>query len=158
MAHTSPYSNPAIIGPGVWWSGHMLTEGAVVSQDPEDYKLAYGYIMALRQKFTCLTCLQHTEAFCKTYPLEQLAPSAKPDYQGLATWFYKLHANTNTIIGKHNLPYEDVQTLFRTDAAICTAGCGAAEQLPNTTTVLSSLKSKTRPRLQRTETRGITKF
>ena len=156
MSQLKRFNDPAVIGPGVWWSGHMLCEGAVVSQDWKDYEIAYAYIQKIRQKFTCLSCRHHIEAYCVTDPLERFAPLANilPNFQGLALWFHGLHSNADKFADKANEDYDNVKEFFRTDEATCSMGCGSSEpQSP-----AAGVPKKIRPKLQRTETRGISRF
>lgn len=112
--HLKRYKNPKIIGPGIWFMGHLLAEDAVSSRNLDDFNSAYMFFLKLRDKFPCKKCKDHIEIYFNKNPIQKYAPTntKKHDPDGLAKWFYGLHENANTFTGNKSEKYEDVQNFF----------------------------------------------
>lgn len=141
------YKDPRVIGPGVWYSLHLLAEEAVKTGNLRDFNLAYLYTVKIKDNFACITCRNNIQAYDKENPLENFKPlfdadgkmTKKQDSQGLALWIYDLHRNANTHaeqhLGpgkkKHNEDYGDVMRFFRNDGVCEEANCeGENEDIP----------------------------
>lgn len=128
----SRYKNPKIVGAGIWYCIHMLVENAVNSRDPNDFNLAYKYIVTIRDNFPCLVCKRHIEMFCEAHPLEDFKARysdgkmvEEPKYEYLSKWAYDLHAQANQITNsKYNESYDDVVDFFRSNEACVEDDCG----------------------------------
>jgi hypothetical protein len=121
------YKKPNIVGPGIWYSIHVLVENACTTRDPNDFNLAYKYIITIKDNFPCLKCKKHFEDYFKEHSPEgfkALYSDGKmienPKYEFLSKWAYNLHNNVNAITeSKNSVSYEEVIEFFR-DIEACT--------------------------------------
>ena len=127
------YVNPKVIGPGVWYSLHFLSQDAAVTKNINDFNLAYIYFDRIRNGFPCLKCRDHIAEFCQVDPPEKFKPEIdpngkivrQPDFEGFALWIYTLHSAANRNSGsKSEEKYTDVINFFRNKAEVCDSDCG----------------------------------
>ena len=130
------YKDPKIVGPGVWWVGHMLCETAVLDNTVNSFILAYKFIVAIKENFPCIMCRDHIHEYCEKYDPSNFKPlydaegnlTEKHDAEGLALWFYNLHNSANEHSKSQGTEdYDDVVKFFRTDEGECDAkeDCGS---------------------------------
>lgn len=127
MSRLERYSNPRVIGPGVWWLIHALCGKAVKTGEKEDFIMAYLLIKFIRDNFPCKNCREHIQIFCEKNPIENFKYGEEKEYdsKGLFHWSYLLHSNANSYTGKENEDYDDVLQYFLEDN-VC-QDCGEDE-------------------------------
>jgi hypothetical protein len=130
------YKEPRTVGPGIWYSIHMLVENAVKSRDPNDFNLAYKYIITIKENFPCLKCKRHIDEFWDNNSPESYKARyhegkmvEEPKYEFLSVWAYDLHVSANKHTkSKGNVPYDDVIDFFRSNEACTDDDCNGDEE------------------------------
>jgi hypothetical protein len=130
------YKNPKIVGPGVWYSMHLLAETAAESGNVNDFNLAYLFIKSISDNFPCMICRNHMNEYAKVNPLEKFKSVVNPDgtktssdANGLAVWVYELHNNATRNTQSNHQPedYGGVMRFFRSSDGVCDEDCGNDE-------------------------------
>lgn len=131
MSRLERYKKAKIIGPGVWYAGHLLCELAADTKDEEDFMIAYGYIKRIKLHFICKICRSHINEFALKNDAARFLE--KKDAEGLANWWYDLHNNANEHAGNPKEPREDVKKFFRTEEGSCDLDCDKDEEKTDVT-------------------------
>lgn len=131
----TPYKNAVRIGSGVWFVNHLKS---FKIEKEEDINSLLRDINLLRLYFSCNTCKDHLNEYCREHPPNPLAEEDIKDYragkrpENLARWLVNAHNNANyqrfLASGNYYRPddvkYEDVRDFFDTLGQIpCERDC-----------------------------------
>lgn len=94
------YNDPNVIGPGVWFSIHLLCEKAARTEDIDDYAMANNLVTMVIDNFPSFD--EEVGKFIDTF---QRFKTGKE----LSVWVYKLHAITNP---KEPVSHEELTSYF----------------------------------------------
>jgi hypothetical protein len=117
------YSNPKIIGPGVWFFLHL--KASDLSNEADIVSLAND-IDLLKRRFGCEMCRKHIEEFCEKNPPNKAMTADIKDFRAkrgtshLERWLVTLHNNAtkhkytwkNEGFRPDDVKYEDVHEYF----------------------------------------------
>lgn len=131
----TPYKNATRIGSGVWFMNHLKS---FMIEKEEDITSLLRDINLLRMYFSCNTCKDHLNEYCKEHPPNPAAEEDIKDYregkrpENLARWLVDAHNNASyqryLTSGNYHRPddvkYEDVRDFFDTLGQIpCEKDC-----------------------------------
>ena len=95
-----------LIGPGVWFSLHMMAYHAQSSPVMRDALIEY--VQVLREKFPCEECRQHFNQLT-----DRLSPTAfENEEYGHFKWSYIAHKTVNERLGKETPSFEAAFRFF----------------------------------------------
>jgi len=106
------YPENADWGPIFWTILHSLAEKAGQASLPADELREWPkFIKATGEVLPCDKCRDHFHAYMRTNPVQITVP-----YSGLKTfiktWFWQLHNDVNTSLGKPTFAYDDLATTY----------------------------------------------
>ena len=117
------YTNPKVIGPGMWIDIHTMARNV---KDWHDKKAFEKHMQRLRTTFPCSTCRQHLNEYMDTHPLQpywtKLDPQTGKDI-GLFEWTYLFHNAVSTRLGKPHMDWDTAKALYDPDSDVCSAEC-----------------------------------
>lgn len=106
-------NDPKYIGPGCWYTLHLLASKAVNKQD----KLhLIKLINIYKEFFSCKVCKKHFADFCLRYPPEEWV------MKNAQEWCVMAHNNANKILSKDKIELSLVNAFYEKEES-CTAAC-----------------------------------
>jgi hypothetical protein len=112
MGH-SKLHNPVYIGPGIWYSIHILCANAKTQKEKE---AVIKQIRIIQDNFPCQECKIHFETYLKNHPPED---SIKGGPESLFLWSVNFHNSVNFRLGKPQLSYEEAKSIFIEQSIFC---------------------------------------
>lgn len=105
--------NPAIVGPGQWYTLHSLA--AFCDTNPSKYRATFAAFLAdFISKIRCEKCKNHATLFLAQHPID---PNVRQNQQPLDmfkwTWFF--HNKVNERLQKSYVSWEDAVSIFVTN-------------------------------------------
>src|ERR1700678_3958359 len=117
---THMFSDPAIIGPGIWFDIHVTAISAITDKLKEAFVI---YINTLCENFRCKKCQPHFRAFIDNNPLVNYwgiySTTDRKDI-GFFKWSWLMHNEVNARLGKYQPTFEEVYHFFaNSDMGAC---------------------------------------
>lgn len=124
---TTVFTDPSIIGPGLWFNIHITAKHAVT----DTLKEAFGVnINALCDNFKCMKCKPHFRKFIDTHPFKDYwnIRNAHGNDIGLFKWTWELHNQVNKFLNKYQPTLEEAYEYYsHADVGVC-FDCGSQSQ------------------------------
>ena len=117
------FSNPAIIGPGVWYSIHLKAKHATTFEKKQEF---VEYMEQLSREFPCMECRNHIKEYLDNNPFDiffQMINKQQQDI-GMFKWSWLFHNAVNTRLGKPYVDWETAWGMYDTEDSICNLDCG----------------------------------
>ena len=124
----SKFTDPAIIGPGIWFEMH--TE-AVQCKNDQRKRAFVTRINNLCDKFRCIKCKLHFKKFINSHPFENywFVYNNKGEDIGFYKWTWECHNNVNRFLGKPQVDLEESYEYYMSQSAgVCIGDCGKADE------------------------------
>lgn len=119
-------TNPAYIGPGVWYIIHFTAKKA--GETGYTSKKQFMDLMSdLRANFPCETCRKHIGQYLDSHPFDSYFTRIQPGTQkdiGLFLWSVEFHNTVNKRLGKQVLTEAQAIDLFYNENNSCSLDCG----------------------------------
>lgn len=116
-------TNPAILGPGVWYDIHLESKNAKTEEQKKSF-VHKMYLLA--QSFPCLTCRKHIDDYIQSNPFEPLwnETTNTGEQIGMFKWSWLFHNVVNKRLNKPNISWDNALYIF-SDASInsCAKDC-----------------------------------
>lgn len=127
---TQVFSDPAIIGPGIWFDIHVTAINATTNKLKEAFVI---YINNLCENFRCKKCQPHFREFIDNNPLANYwgiySPTDRKDI-GFFKWSWLLHNEVNARLRKYQPTFEEAYRFFaNSDMGAC-FNCPEPEKIP----------------------------
>lgn len=120
----SKLSDPRIIGPGVWYSIHLMARNATTLDKKEDF---IDYMEDLAESFPCMNCRKHIQAYLADNPFEPFMDmyNDKGEDIGMFKWSWMFHNTVNARLAKPIMDWNTAWHLYEQDSdMICSQDCG----------------------------------
>jgi len=119
----SIFSDPAKIGPGLWFNIHTEAIKAITDALKEAFIIN---INALCDNFRCKKCQPHFRKFIDTHSLRNYWNifNAKGFDIGFFTWSHELHNQVNRFLGKYEPTLEEAYNFFSDNEVGACFNCG----------------------------------
>ena len=123
----SKFTDPAIIGPGIWFEMH--TE-AVQCKNDQRKRAFVTRINNLCDKFRCIKCKLHFKKFINSHPFENywFVYNNKGEDIGFYKWTWECHNNVNRFLGKPQVDLEESYEYYMSQSAGVCIDCGKDNQ------------------------------
>jgi hypothetical protein len=119
MNHTRLH-NPKYVGPGIWFSMHIMAYNAKTQKEKE---FVVKQIRIIQENFPCQECKSHFWTYLENHPPESAAAS-KSDPEALFLWTVNFHNAVNFRKGYNQLSLEEAKSLYSGDSLYCSkASC-----------------------------------
>lgn len=115
--------DPKYIGPGVWFSLHLLALNSNTDQSKEYFR---NYLGSVIKNFWCHKCRVHATRYVTNNPIE--------DFDGLThgyfTYTWKFHNDVNKRLGKKLMDWQTAFDLYTNKLkGVCTHECENVNEL-----------------------------
>ena len=107
--------NPKYVGPGIWFSIHVMAYNA---KTPKEKEFVIKQIRLIQQNFPCQECKSHFWDYLNNHPPEATA-SPKSDPESLFLWTVNFHNAVNFRRGYGQLSFEEAKTLYSGEGLYC---------------------------------------
>lgn len=117
------FSNPAVIGPGVWYSIHLKSKHATTFEKKQEF---VEYMKQLSEEFPCMNCRTHITEYLNNNPFDtffQMVDNEENDI-GLFKWGWIFHNAVNTRLGKPYVDWKTAWEMYSYNDRICSLDCG----------------------------------
>ncbi len=129
----SACKDPKYIGPGCWYSLHLMGAHATT---PELMKYYAWYVRLFCREFRCGNCGKHCKIHNEKNPPEKYfhIKNSKGRYVGCLRHSVDFHNAANAFLGKPAYDYGTIEDfyIYPSDDDICEEGCGEPESTSNT--------------------------
>lgn len=118
-------ANPEIVGPGVWFSIHLLAKNASTIAKKDHF---IDYMKQLSLDFPCMKCRTHIQAYLKDNPFEPYYTilNEEGDDIGLFKWSWAFHNTVNNRLGKPYMEFQTAWDMYSDDSdMVCSQDCGS---------------------------------
>ncbi len=105
--------NPKYVGPGIWFSIHIMAYNAKTQKEKE---FVIKQIRIIQQNFPCQECKSHFWDYLNNHPPEV---TIKGDSEALFLWTVNFHNSVNFRKGYEQLSFEEAKTLYSGDGLFC---------------------------------------
>lgn len=105
--------NPKYVGPGIWFSMHVMAYNAKTQKEKE---FVIKQIRLIQQNFPCQECKSHFWDYLNNHPPEA---TIKGDSEALFLWTVNFHNSVNYRNGYGQLSFEEAKTLYSGDGLYC---------------------------------------
>ena len=117
MNHTRLH-NPKYVGPGIWFSMHIMAYNAKTQKEKE---FVIKQIRIIQENFPCQECKSHFWDYLNNHPPEA---TIKGDSEALFLWTVNFHNAVNFRKGYTQLSLEEAKSLYSGDSLFCSkASC-----------------------------------
>ena len=108
---------PALWGPHYWTILHSLAERAGSQENPlmrNDEIAEWGRLVkTLEKAIPCDECRGHYKAWVTAHPFDQILALPYGQFrEGVRSYWFDLHTDVNRRLGKSNINYADLSTLY----------------------------------------------
>lgn len=126
MSSNNPFSDPKIVGPGVWFAIHKLAKKAIT---PELKRNFIEFMTMICNEFKCLKCRTHCQEYMKLHPIRNYMniTDSKGRDIGMFKWTWEFHNSVNARLGKSQMPFDEADHLYDADSEICMDDCGGED-------------------------------
>jgi hypothetical protein len=107
--------NPKYVGPGIWFSIHIMAYNAKTQKEKE---FVVKQIRVIQQNFPCQECKSHFWDYLNNHPPEAAAAS-KADPEALFLWTVNFHNAVNFRRGYSQLSFEEAKALYSGEGLYC---------------------------------------
>jgi len=105
--------NPKYVGPGIWFSMHIMAYNAKTSKEKE---FVIKQIRIIQQNFPCQECKTHFWDYLNNHPPEA---TIKGDSEALFLWTVNFHNSVNYRRSYPQLSIEEARTLYSGESLFC---------------------------------------
>ena len=112
MNHTRLH-NPKYVGPGIWFSIHIMAYNAKTQKEKE---FVIKQIRIIQENFPCQECKSHFWDYLNNHPPED---TIKKDSEALFLWTVNFHNAVNFRVGYKQLSFEEAKSLYSGDSLFC---------------------------------------
>jgi len=145
--------NPKYVGPGIWFSIHIMAYNAKTQKEKE---FVIKQIRIIQQNFPCQECKIHFGNYLENHPPEATA-SPKSDSESLFLWTVNFHNAVNFRKGYPQLSFEEAKSIYSGEGIYCMkSSCEDNEEELETEDKPIILKSPKRSKTSLPEKRSIT--
>ena len=129
---TSTFSDPAKIGPGIWFGMHIDAINAIT----DSLKISFETkVNAICDNFKCKKCQTHFRKFIDTHPFHKywnIHDELGRDI-GFFQWTWELHNQVNKFLGKYQPTLQEAYEFFSDSEAGACFNCGNQDisNIPN---------------------------
>lgn len=122
MDNVTNLANPAVVGPGVWFSIHLKAKNATTHRRKEDF---IEYMNMLSEEFPCIKCRKHIQAYLKENSFDNFYNMTDEDDEdiGLFKWTWIFHNTVNNRLGKPYIDWETAWSMYDEGDMICSQEC-----------------------------------
>lgn len=122
------FSDPKVVGPGVWFAIHTKAIKAKTEQAKQEF---VEFMVLLCTNFPCLQCRGHCTEYLKMYPIQEYWNDKDINGVdvGMFKWSWVFHNSVNLRTGKGDLSWNTAYNMYVGDAGICTADCDAGKSV-----------------------------
>lgn len=117
-------TNPEIVGPGIWFTIHLMAYHAT---DPLKKQQFMEYMRMVVDNLKCEKCRMHAKRYLEEHPMEpylNLKNMAGQDI-GLFKWTWIFHNAVNSRLGKPILDWDTAYAMYSSpDFLVCKGSCG----------------------------------
>lgn len=119
----SRFSDPTIIGPGIWFEMHTEAVQCINDQRKKAFVVR---INNLCDRFRCIKCKVHFKKFIMTHPFEDYWSifDRKGRDIGFYKWTWECHNNVNKFLGKTIVDLEESYEYYISESAGVCVDCG----------------------------------
>ena len=120
---SSKFNNPAIVGPGIWFTIHHMARYSIT---PDKINNFINFIHSLTSSFPCEPCKKQFMKYVRDHPLENYreTKNVSMEYVGMFIWSWKFHNAVNERLRKPLVEYEVVLEMFSNpDIMTCKLDC-----------------------------------
>lgn len=140
MSHTRLH-NPKYVGPGIWFSIHIMAYNAKTQKEKE---FVVKQIRIIQDNFPCQECKNHFWTYLENHPPENTV-SSKADSEALFLWTVNFHNAVNFRVGYKQITFEEAKSLYSGDSLFCMkSSCDGSEDEEKTEDKPVVLKSPKR--------------
>lgn len=94
-------------GPALWKLLHLFAERiGTIPSHPSEKQLWIGLLNNLRYTLPCVLCRTHYSNYISTYAFPNM------DRESVRRWLYELHSWVNEQLGKPNISYDDLESIY----------------------------------------------
>ena len=121
-------SNPAIIGPGIWYSIHIKAKHATTPQTKSDF-IDYMYLLSV--EFPCGKCRGHIQEYIRDHSFDPFMNivTERGDI-GMFKWAWMFHNTVNMRLHKPYVDFDTAWEMFDTGREVCTNCSGSLNNSP----------------------------
>lgn len=112
-------SNPRQIGPGIWYSIHILAKNAITEAKKNEF-IDYMYLLSV--EFPCGNCRNHIQVYLNEHPFDPFMNlvNEKGEDVGMFKWTWMFHNAVNARLHKPILDWDTAWEMFETGKEVCT--------------------------------------
>jgi hypothetical protein len=123
MGH-SKLHEPKYVGPGIWYSIHILAANAKTQKEKES---VVKQIRIIQENFPCQECKSHFWKYLQNHPPED---TIKGGPESLFLWTVNFHNAVNFRLGKPQITYDEAKSIYIEQSVFCTkASCDEEEEV-----------------------------
>ena len=105
--------NPKYVGPGIWFSIHVMAYNAKTQKEKE---FVIKQIRIIQENFPCHECKNHFWDYLNNHPPEA---TIKADSEALFLWTVNFHNSVNFRTGSSQVSFEEAKTLYSGEGLFC---------------------------------------
>ena len=117
--------DPKYVGPGIWFSIHMLAANASI---PKEKEAVVKQIRIIQANFPCQECKGHFGKYLISHPPEETINDSNPD--SLFLWTVNFHNSVNYRLGKPQITYEEAKSIYMEGSVFCMKQSCEEEETP----------------------------
>ncbi|AYV86288.1 MAG: hypothetical protein Solumvirus3_24 [Solumvirus sp.] len=122
--HHDKFSDPVIVGPGVWY---VLHSESYAAKSPEEIESFIKMLNRIISGFKCLKCRNHAEKYLKDNNISKYKERVLSTGENIGMFFYvwEFHNAVNTRINKPTVDWQTALSKFSSpDEGVCSKACG----------------------------------
>lgn len=116
--------DPKYIGPGTWFSLHILSKNATTDESKTLFK---KFLYTLKDKFPCEKCRFHIAEYLENNPVDLYWNITENGIDiGMFKYGWNFHNTVNQRLGKQQVQWKVAYSLYynQKQMGVCGAGCG----------------------------------
>lgn len=137
MGH-SKLHNPVYVGPGIWYSIHVLAANAKTQKEKE---FTVKQIRIIQDNFPCQECKIHFGKYLENHPPED---SIKGSPESLFLWTVNFHNAVNFRLGKPQISYEEAKSIYIEKSVFCVKSSCTEDEISDSEMSKETLESKSK--------------